>query len=158
MTEKPDGGAASGWRGIVAGWVGAFAGNALLGFAFTSPWVTAWLLDPALQSAAFLELARTRNVSLSVAGLVVLGAIPGWAYVRLRAAVPGGTAWKRGLWWGLLLWALYWLPQEWFIYVTLLREPLPLAALELMILLAGCLLQGAIIAIIVELRPSPTQS
>ena len=48
--------------------------------------------------------------------------------------------------WGLVLWALYWLPQEWFIYITLLREPLPLAGLELLILGLGSIVEGVIIA------------
>jgi hypothetical protein len=41
---------------------------------------------------------------------------------------------------------MFWLFQEWFIYQTLLGEPLILNLLELSILLLGSLVEGAIIA------------
>jgi flagellar biosynthesis protein FliQ len=41
---------------------------------------------------------------------------------------------------------MYWLSQEWFIYHTLLGEPLLLNILELSILLTGSLVDGLIIA------------
>ena len=41
---------------------------------------------------------------------------------------------------------MYWLFQEWFIYNTLLGEPLLLNALELGILMLGSLVEGAVIA------------
>lgn len=134
------------WRAAIAGWVGGLAGNALLGLLFTSAPVVAVLHDPAWQSRLFLDLAPTRNVLVSVAGLVVLSGIHGCLYELVRASLPGRTWMRRGMVWGLVLWALYWLPQEWFIYVTLLREPLSLAGLELVILGLGSVVEGIIIA------------
>lgn len=58
---------------------------------------------------------------------------------------------RKGLFWGFAIWAMYWLFQEWFIYHTLLREPVMLCALELSILLLGSLVEGVIISLI--LRP-----
>jgi hypothetical protein len=40
--------------------------------------------------------------------------------------------------------------QEWFIYVTLLHEPIALALVELAILLAGALIEGMAIAWLLE--------
>lgn len=139
-------------RRMVAGWAGSFAGNALLGAAFSSPWIGALLYDPRWQSRLFIELTPTRDVTLSVLGLVVLGAIHGVLYGVLRPSIPGRVWWARGLFWGATIWAVYWLFQEWFIYITLLGEPWPLALLELAILLAGALVEGLVIARLVEPR------
>jgi len=43
---------------------------------------------------------------------------------------------------------MYWVFQEWFVYHTLLGEPILLNILELAILLAGSLVEGMIIALI----------
>lgn len=70
----------------------------------------------------------------------------GYSFVQLAPAIPGRSWLGKGLFFGSAIWAIYWLFQEWFIYVTLLKEPIPLALLELAILLCGALLEGAIIA------------
>jgi hypothetical protein len=134
------------WRSAMAGWVGGFAGNALLGLLFTSPPIVAALYDPEWQSRVFLDLAPTRDVLVSVVGLVTLSGMHGCLYELVRSSIPGRTWMRKGFVWGFVLWALYWLPQEWFIYVTLLREPLALAGLELAILGLGSLVEGIIIA------------
>jgi hypothetical protein len=134
------------WRAAIAGWVGGFAGNALLGLLFTSPPIVAALYNPQWQSRLFLDLAPTRDVLVSVVGLVALSGMHGCLYELVRASIPGRTWLRKGIVWGFVLWALYWLPQEWFIYVTLLREPLALAGLELVILALGSLIEGIIIA------------
>lgn len=137
----------SAWiRAIAAGWIGGFAGNALLGAAFSSTWVRGILYDPTLQSPLFISLTPQRNIAVSVIGLIVLSGIHGVLFAMLRSSLPGRTWITQGLWWGLAIWAMYWLFQEWFIYVTLLQEPLPLAALELAILLGGALVEGVVIA------------
>jgi hypothetical protein len=141
-------------RAALAGWIGGLAGNALLGALFTSAPVQGLLYDPRWQSALFLQVTPQRNVAASVAGLVLLSAIHGALYAWLRPALPGRTSLLRGLFWGFVLWALYWLPQEWFIYVTLLQEPPALAAFELALLLAGALLEGVLIAWIVDWQPA----
>lgn len=143
------------WRAVIAGWVGGFCGNALLGAAFSSPWVQAVLYDPGLQSELFRNLTPQRNIPLSVAGLVFLSGVHGLLYARLAPSIPGRSRVAKGLWWGLALWATYWLAQEWFIYVTLLDEPVILALLELSILLAGSLVEGMVIACLVPYPTAP---
>jgi len=134
-------------KAVLAGWVGGFAGNALLGILFSSPWAHRILFDPASQSPVFISLATQRNIAVSVAGLVALSAIHGLLYVQLQPSIPGRTRLAKGLAWGAVIWAMYWLFQEWFVYVTLLREPALLAAFELLVLLGGSLLEGVVIAL-----------
>ncbi|HUT40963.1 MAG TPA: hypothetical protein VM011_06425 [Gammaproteobacteria bacterium] len=133
-------------RSLVAGWAGGFAGNALLGALFSSPWVREILYNPEVQSQLFISLTPQRNIALSVAGLVVLSGLHGVLFAILRPSIPGESWIGKGVWWGLALWVVYWLAQEWFIYITLLGEPMGLAAFELGILLAGSLVEGVVIA------------
>lgn len=138
------------FRALVAGCIGGLAGNALLGILFTTPWIKGILFDPSLQSQNFIALASQRNIPVSVAGLVVLSGVHGYLFSVLSPSIPG-TSWiQKGLWWGGVIWASYWLLQEWFIYVTLIGEPLSLALLELVVLLLGSLLEGLVIAKLVE--------
>lgn len=130
---------------LAAGWIGGFVGNALLGAAFSSPPVRALLYHPEWQSRLFIEITPQRDIAVSVIGLVVLSGLHGIAYKQLSPSLPGRTWLGKGLAWGVILWALYWLFQEWFIYVTLLKEPIALALVELAILLAGSMLEGLVI-------------
>lgn len=127
-----------------AGSAGALAGQMVLGLLFTSGAVRQVLFDPTRQSAAFLELAPTRDIPLSVAGLVVLGGIYGWLAMLVASRYPRASAAVRGLRLAALVWCVYWLPQEWFIYHTLLREPLGLCGLELVLLALGSLVTGLV--------------
>lgn len=137
-------------KSLGAGIAGGFVGNGILGALFTSRWVHDVLYDPAHQSALFLEITPTRDIPVSVTGLVILSAIHGWLYFQLEPALPGRD-WKcKGLFWGLTIWLMYWLFQEWFIYHTLLREPLLLNVFELMILLLGSLTEGLTIAFLMN--------
>ena len=136
-------------RVIVAGLAGGFVGNGVLGALFSSPPVRRVLYDPAIQSALFIDITPRRNIPLSVTGLVVLSVVHAWFFVVLRPSIPGETWLRKGLFWGLVIWSMYWLFQEWFIYHTLLGEPLLLNLLELTILLAGSLIEGVIIASVV---------
>ncbi len=104
------------------------------------------LYNPEVQSQLFISLTPQRNVALSVAGLVVLSGLHGVLFAILRPSIPGESWIGKGVWWGLALWVVYWLGQEWFIYITLLGEPMGLAAFELGILLAGSLVEGVVIA------------
>jgi hypothetical protein len=70
------------------------------------------------------------------------------------ASIPGKTWLKKGLFWGLTIWLMYWLFQEWFIYNTLLGEPLILNILELTILMLGSLVEGIVIAFFLARKPS----
>ena len=136
---------------ILSGLVGGLVGNAVLGALFSSPPIKSVLYDPVLQSQIFRDVTPQRNIPVSVVGLVVLSVIHSWFFAILRPAIPGTTALRKGLFWGFAIWAIYWLFQEWFIYHTLLREPVTLCALELSILLVGSLVEGVIISFI--LRP-----
>jgi hypothetical protein len=136
-------------RALIAGWLGGFIGNAFLGAAFTSGWVKGVLYHPDWQSALFLQITPQRDIAVSVIGLVVLSGIHGLLFQKLQAALPGRTAWQKGAFWGLCIWAMYWLFQEWFIYITLLGEPFMLASLELAILLIGSLIECIVIAKII---------
>lgn len=133
-------------RVLGAGLLGGFIGNAVFGLIFTSPPVHALLYDPVLQSALFIELTPQRNIPLSVAGLVVLSIIHAWLFWVLQPSIPGRNWVRKGLFWGGVIWAMYWLFQEWFIYHTLLGEPWLLNFLELAILLTGSIGEGLIIA------------
>lgn len=133
-------------RGLVGGWIGSFLGNGLLGVLFSSPWIKAILYDPSIQSELFITLTPQRNMGISVAGLVLLGGLHGLFFSVFEQRIPGRSWIGKGICWGVSIWALYWLFQEWFIYVTLLREPLSLAIVELFILLLGSILEGLVIA------------
>lgn len=133
-------------RAILAGWIGGFLGNGLLGAIFSSPLAKAILYDPNVQSQLFLNVTPQRNIAVSVIGLIVLSGIHGILYACLSPSIPGRNWLMKGVLWGTMIWASYWLFQEWFIYITLLGEPLLLAILELVVLLAGSLLEGVVIA------------
>lgn len=133
-------------RAVLAGWLGGFLGNGLLGALFSQPTIREVLYDPSRQSELFVSITPQRNIAVSVIGLVVLSGVHGIFFSTLRESIPGRHWVTKGLWWGFALWAMYWLFQEWFIYITLLREPMALASLELCILLLGSLLEGVAIS------------
>jgi hypothetical protein len=136
----------------MAGLIGGFIGNGVLGALFSSPPIKSILYDPNIQSQLFRELTPQRNIPVSVVGLVMLSIIHSWLFAILRPSIPGSTPLHKGLFWGFTIWGMYWLFQEWFIYHTLLREPAMLCALELGILLLGSLVEGIIISYM--LRPN----
>lgn len=131
---------------VVAGLVGGFIGHGVLGALFSSPPIQSILYNPEWQSQLFIEITPKRNIPVSVAGLVILSVIHAWLFNILNAAIPGRTWLRKGLFWGLTIWLMYWLFQEWFIYNTLLGEPLLLNLLELSILLLGSSVEGIVIA------------
>jgi hypothetical protein len=140
-------------RILVAGIVGGFVGNGVLGAIFSSPPIQAMLYSPEWQSQLFIEITPKRNIPISVAGLVMLSTIHAWLFSVLMPSIPGKTWLKKGLFWGLTIWLMYWLFQEWFIYNTLLGEPLVLNVLELGILMLGSSVEGIIIAFFLARRP-----
>jgi hypothetical protein len=139
---------------LVAGLTSGFIGNGVLGALFSSPPIQAILYNPVWQSQLFIELTPKRNIPVSVAGLVILSIVHAWLFSILMPAIPGKTWLKKGLFWGLTIWLMYWLFQEWFIYNTLLGEPLILNILELTILMLGSLVEGIIIAFFLARKPS----
>jgi hypothetical protein len=139
---------------VVAGLVGGFMGNGVLGALFSSPPVQSILYDPEWQSQLFMEITPKRNIPISVGGLVILSIIHAWLFSVLMPSIPGKTWFRKGAFWGLTIWLMYWLFQEWFIYNTLLGEPLILNVLELAILMLGSWVEGTVIAFFLARSPS----
>lgn len=131
------------WRVVLVGLLAGFVSQGVMGALFMNPWSQSLLSDPGLQSSLYRELSALRPLVPSIVGLVVWGIVP--AVLHHRLATPGSWA-KAGLVTGAWVWVLFWLPQEWFMYVTLIGEPLPLAALELVFAAVGCAVQGLILA------------
>ena len=139
---------------MVAGLVGGFLGNGVLGILFSSAPVHSILYNPEWQSQLFIEITPKRNIPVSVAGLVALSIIHAWLFSVFMPSIPGNTWLRKGLFWGLTIWLMYWLFQEWFIYNTLLGEPLLLNILELTILMLGSMVEGVVIAFFLARKPS----
>ena len=123
-------------------------GNGVLGAAFSLPALRSILYDPAVQSRLFIEITPHRNIPVSVGGLIVLSVIHSWLFSIFSPSIPGASWFRKGLFWGLTIWLMFWVFQEWFIYHTLLAEPIVLILLELVILLAGSLVEGLVIAFV----------
>lgn len=145
-------------RVIIAGLAGGFVGNGILGALFSAPILRNILYDPSIQSALFIEVTSQRNIPVSVVGLVVLSVIHAWLFTVFLPAVPGKDWLRKGMFWGLTIFLMYWLFQEWFMFHTLLQEPLILNLLELIVLLFGSLVEGIIIAYILVPRSQPRHS
>jgi len=133
-------------RIIIAGLIGGFIGEGIMGGLFMSPPVNSILYNPEIQSQLFIEITPDRDLFKSIAGMVVLSIAHAWFYSIFIQSIPGKTWIKKGLFWGFTIWLMYWVFQEWFIYHTLLNEPILLNLLELTILLLGSLAEGIIIA------------
>ena len=140
-------------RIVLAGLVGGFVGNAILGAIFSIPLIRSILYDPELQSRLFIEVTGKRKIPVSVAGLVIPSIIHAWLFDVFNPSVPGKTWLNKGLFWGLTIFLMFWLFQEWFIYHTLLGEPLLLNLLELSILFVGSLVEGVIISFFLARTP-----
>ena len=65
---------------LVAGLVGGFIGNGVLGPIFSSPPIQSILYNPEWQSQLFIEITPKRNIPVSVAGLVILSIIHAWLF------------------------------------------------------------------------------
>ncbi|WP_186756958.1 hypothetical protein [Echinicola salinicaeni] len=133
-------------RIIAAGLLGGFIGEGIMGGLFMSQPVHSILYNPQIQSELFLQITPERNLMVSIIGMVILSIAHAWLFWVFMPSIPGKTWIKKGLFWGFTIWLLYWVFQEWFIYHTLLMEPILLNLLELSILLLGSLAEGIIIA------------
>ena len=133
---------------IYSGLIAGFVSEAILGFLFTSSFIRSFLYDPNLQSPVFLDVTSHRVVSLpiTITGLIILSIIHAWLFTVFFKSIPGKTWLSKGLFWGFTIWLMYWIFQEWFIFHTLLGEPIMLVLLELTLLLLGSLVEGLIIS------------
>ena len=131
---------------IYSGLIAGLVAQGILGLLFMSPPIQAILYNPQWQSELFMEVTPQLDILLSVAGLVLLSVIHSWLFSIFQTSIPGKKWIKKGLFWGFNIWLMFWLFQEWFIYHTLLREPLLLNLLELVILLVGSLVEGLVIS------------
>mgnify|MGYP001567452000 FL=1 len=133
---------------ISAGLLAGLVSEGILGAIFVSSFIKSILYNPAIQSQLFIEITPQRNVPVSIIGIIILSIIHAWLYTIFAKSIPGTTWVKKGLFWGLTIWLMFWVFQEWFIYHTLLNEPLILNALELVLLLIGSFVEGLIIAFV----------
>jgi hypothetical protein len=131
---------------VLVGLIAGTVSEALLGALFMMPPTQSILYNPGIQSRLYIDITPTRNLPLSIGGLVVLGIIHTWLFVVFMRSIPGKAWVKKGLFWGFTIWLMYWVFQEWFVYHTLLLEPLLLNLFELVLLLLGSLAEGLIIA------------
>ena len=131
---------------IYSGLIAGFISEGILGALFMSPPVQNILYNPDIQSKLFLDITPTRDLLLSIAGIVILSIAHSWLFTIFQKCIPGQTWVRKGLFWGFTIWIMFWLFQEWFIYHTLLQEPILLNLLELAILLVGSLVEGLIIS------------
>jgi hypothetical protein len=139
-------------RIILAGLAGGFFGNGVLGVLFSLPAIKSILYNPSLQSRLFMEITPLRDVPVSVSGLVVLSVIHSWLFSVFLPSMPGKSWVRKGLFWGLVIWLMFWVFQEWFVYNTLLGEPLALNIIELALLLSGSLVEGLVISFVLARR------
>jgi hypothetical protein len=133
-------------RIILAGLLGGFVSEGILGILFANSLTKSILYDPRFQSRLYIDITAQRNLPISIAGLVILSLVHAWLFVIFLKSVPGDTWVKKGLFWGFTIWLLYWVFQEWFMFRMLLGEPIILNLLELALLLIGSLIEGLIIA------------
>jgi hypothetical protein len=131
---------------IFSGLIAGFISEGVLGALFMSPPIQSILYNPNWQSKLFLEITPTRDLLPSIVGIVILSISHSWFFFIFQPSIPGKTYFQKGLFWGFTIWLMYWVFQEWFIYHTLLREPIMLNLVELVILLAGSVIEGVIIS------------
>jgi len=130
------------YSGIIAG----FISEGVLGVLFMSSPIQKILYNPNWQSKLFLEVTPTRDLLPSIIGIVILSISHSWLFSVLQKSIPGKNWINKGVFWGMTIWLMYWVFQEWFIYHTLLHEPILLNLVELTILLLGSLVEGLIIS------------
>lgn len=131
---------------IAVGLTAGFISEGILGAIFMAPPVQKLLYNPNIQSEIFIQLTPTRDLFPSIAGLIILSVAHSWLFSVLQQSIPGKTWVKKGIFWGFTIWLMYWVFQEWFIYHTLLKEPILLNLVELVILFLGSVVEGLIIS------------
>lgn len=138
------------FKKVFIGLIAGIVSQMIMGGLFMSPLVQSILYNPEFQSQLFLEITPQRDLLPSVLGLIIFSIVYGIIYPRVFSVLPGEKWWQKGLWFGFFIWLLYWVPQEWFIYRTLLHEPLWLNLFELTLCLIGTFAQGIVIAFLMK--------
>lgn len=138
---------------VVSGIIGGAVGYAVTAAIFSTQAVKEIIFNPDIQSKVFISLLQNGNMPLAAAGLILLSVIHSWLFELLRPSIPGHTWFAKGLFWGLVIWLMFWLFQEWFVFLALVKQPWHLSAFELLLKLPGALIEGAIIAYIIMVKP-----
>lgn len=131
---------------ICTGLLAGFVSEGIMGALFMSSPIQKILYNPDWQSKLFIDITPTRELFPSIVGIIVLSISHSWLFAVLQKSIPGKNWVNKGLFWGFTIWLWYWVFQEWFVYHTLLLEPILLNLVELAILLTGSLIEGLIIA------------
>lgn len=142
-----------GIRIIYSGLIAGFISELILGGLFMSSFIQRILYNPQVQSHLFIDVTPQRDLIPSITGIIFLSIIHSWLFSILQPSIPGKTQMAKGFYWGFFIWLLYWVFQEWFIYHTLLKEPLLLNLLELAILFLGSIAEGIVIALLIMHKP-----
>lgn len=137
-------------RIMLAGLVAGLVSHGLLGMIFTSTAIESIIYHPELQSELFNQVVPQRNVYQTLLGLSLLSILHSGFYAIFYQSIPGSTWIRKGLFWGFTLWALYWLFQDWFMFHTLLNEPVLMNLFQLSIMLICSLIEGLLIALILR--------
>ncbi|WP_028969055.1 DUF6789 family protein [Sphingomonas sp. URHD0057] len=143
----------------------AAARSLLSGLAGGLAWIAAMLLlfgpaqsilgDPGLQSAKFMNVMADPEQPPRMAGALWIVPVGLMMIAQCHAAVfawvgdrlPGRSALRRGLAFGLIAWALSFPWFEFYLPWNVMLEPLPLVALELACWLGVMLAVGAAISV-----------
>ena len=80
----------------MAGLLGGFVGNGIMGSVFSLPLINTILYNPAIQSQLFIEVTPARDIPLSVTGLIVLSVIHAYFFSIFEPSIPGMTWQKKG--------------------------------------------------------------
>jgi hypothetical protein len=135
---------------LISSFIAGFIAEGFMGAAFSGGPARSILYDPDIQSRLFIEITPTRNLAYSIFGLLVWSSFHGFVFKRFLPLIPGSNQIQKGIFFGIGIWFFYWLPQEWFMFHTLIREPILLCLLELCILIIGSIIQGVILALFIK--------
>ncbi|MBU0679740.1 MAG: hypothetical protein KJ626_16685 [Verrucomicrobia bacterium] len=139
---------------LVSGVVAGVVGHGAMGLIFYSPPMQALLYMDPVQSEIFLSICQPRNIPTCAAGIILLSILHAVFFAVFQPSIPGRTWFRKGIFWGFTIWALYWLFQEWLLYTMLLGVPILMNIVELSVLLIGSLVEGVMIALfLVWLKP-----
>lgn len=97
----------------------------------------------------YMDTASQMNLPIAIIGLILLSTIHAVIFAFIGGALPGSTWLGRGIVFGVMIWLLFWLFQEWFAFHCLLGVRLSLNSFRLLVLLIGAIIEGVIISWII---------